>query len=845
MTSLTSDEHFSEKIDAISAQLSVDYLKINSFSISSAHIPPEVDNRKLFMQGTALSFSECEKDREAALKIAHFLLLSKSDVNTKRLGQILLKRLGNRTSSDLAVQKGIIPSQKEEGFFSNLRQTYVDLSSIHTINGEALYLNRFQSSLIKSLPEYQQIAVSAPTSAGKSFIIERWISEFISKPNTKNVVLIVPTRALIHQMEMDMRSLITKNELDDVEIITIPNKSFSDPAKRKLFIFTQERFHSYLSHEDSSLEISSIIIDEAQKISDGSRGILLQQVIEEATKRNSRSQLIFLTPASKNPDILFSPMESSKGVIESGEVTVGQNLYWLTQLPRTPKKWQLQLRRSKRQYVLGDFLLQNSPKTNLERLSYIAYHIGGNDLGNIVYVNGAADAEKCASQLAESMKYQEFNPSEELLDLSKFASESIHPNYRLVETLKSGVAFHYGNMPLLLRSEVERLFSLGEIRFLVCTSTLVEGVNTSCKNLFVRGPQRGQKRKMDAIDFWNLAGRAGRWGKEFEGNIFCIDTDKTDLWLDGSPPSSKERYIIKRAIDQALDKKNEIEDGLLSEQPKDWGSRSAETESSINYLYDRYLSNNFSFDSSFTASKNWLDRLGTLIENSLNDIDVLPQTIRGNPGINPKYMQSLLDYFRERGKKPEEYIPPEPHSSDAAELLALVFIRTNSYLGSGLGPNRRAFGLAILVNNWMRGYPLRRIIDSLIKYYKVKDQTRKTPKIIRDTLNDVENIARFLAPKYLTCYNAVLSQYLHEIGRSDLLEELQDFSLYLEFGASTITHISAMSLGLSRSSSIAIAEYLIGDKLTKEEILSNLREMDIYSLDLPKVIQKELLDIIG
>ena len=125
------------------------------------------------------------------------------------------------------------------------------------------------------------------------------------------------------------------------------------------------------------------------------------------------------------------------------------------------------------------------------------------------------------------------------------------------------------------------------------------------------------------------------------------------------------------------------------------------------------------------------------------------------------------------------------------------------------------------------------------------DPKKKLPNIIRDSLNDVENIARFQAPKYLSCYNAILTQYLIEIQRTDLLDEIQDFSLFLEFGASSVTQISAMSLGLTRSSSIALAEYLIGDNLTKDEILSNLRSINIESLDLPRVIKNELMDIIG
>src|ERR1019366_7619849 len=85
-------------------------------------------------------------------------------------------------------------------------------------------------------------------------------------------------------------------------------------------------------------------------------------------------------------------------------------------------------------------------------------------------------------------------------------------------------------MPTLLRSEIERLFKEGTIRFLVCTSTLVEGVNLACRTIVVRGPRKGRTKPMGPHDFWNLAGRAGRWGQDFNGNIVCVDTNRLGLW---------------------------------------------------------------------------------------------------------------------------------------------------------------------------------------------------------------------------------------------------------------------------------------------------------------------------
>jgi superfamily II helicase len=142
----------------------------------------------------------------------------------------------------------------------------------------------------------------------------------------------------------------------------------------------------------------------------------------------------------------------------------------------------------------------------------------------LVYANGAAESEDVADLISQ-LQPPPGDPDIELAALADLAREGVHPRYRLAPLVERGVAFHDGNMPSLIRLEVERLFRAGKIRFLVCTSTLIEGVNLSCRTIVLRGPRKGMGHPMEAHDFWNLAGRAGRWGDEFQGNIICIDPE--------------------------------------------------------------------------------------------------------------------------------------------------------------------------------------------------------------------------------------------------------------------------------------------------------------------------------
>ncbi|WP_419907622.1 helicase-related protein [Hoeflea sp.] len=142
-------------------------------------------------------------------------------------------------------------------------------------------------------------------------------------------------------------------------------------------------------------------------------------------------------------------------------------------------------------------------------MAFVALALGKQTSGTLVYVNTANDAEIVASLIYDGLEGEEFPEDEELADLSEFCEKMIHPKFQLVHLVKRGVAFHYGNMPSLLREEIERLFTSGKIRFLVSTSTLIEGVNLACRTIIIRGPKKGVGRVMSPQDFWNLAGRAG------------------------------------------------------------------------------------------------------------------------------------------------------------------------------------------------------------------------------------------------------------------------------------------------------------------------------------------------
>jgi hypothetical protein len=407
------------------------------------------------------------------------------------------------------------------------------------------------------------------------------------------------------------------------------------------------------------------------------------------------------------------------------------------------------------------------------------------------------------------------------------------------------VAFHYGNMPLLIREEIERLFSTGTIKYLVCTSTLIEGVNMSCRNIFMRGPTKGRGHPLSAEDFWNLAGRAGRWGKEFQGNIFCIDPDRTDLWGPDGPPRDRTRQPIRRTTDDVLRVPAELVQFIKDRAPLDTARKRPEFEYVFSYLAGIHVRYGWLLEAPWARryEADSLVALAEAVKTAVDGLAIEPAIIARNPGITPFALDDLLTDFRKREGDAEKLLPADPASSDAAKVYAGIFGRLCRRACPNLGPEGgRAFMLALLVTRWMRGFPLARLIQDRINYVSKKNKAANEAVEIRTVMNEVEQIARFEAPRGLSCYCDVLRQHLREIEREDLVAQLPHFNVFLELGVNQQTQIALIGVGLSRTSTIAVSEIISADSLSEPQVLQWLaRNRDHWSHSaLPLLVKREI-----
>lgn len=711
-----------------------------------------------------------------------------------------------------------------------------------TLAGRKVVLTDFQHELWTKLRGRKRVAVAAPTSAGKSFVLQNFLASLFDQPGPRSVLYLVPTRALITQVAKAIRDGLDEAEPGQARpvVATVPIESALRLPPRAVYVMTQERAQIMLSaHSEFAPQV--IVVDEAHGVADGARGVRLQAALTELLKRAPKAQTLFASPGVRNLGV-FGRMLNIDNVepLRSREPTVAQNFVMVEVLD--PKRGEMLVRLADAtpdDLPIARLTLGRRTATRVERLAHTAFAFG-RGATNIVYANGAAEAEDVALALADLRRDVAATPARD--QLARIAAESVHKDYALIACVRRGVAFHYSHMPTQLRLAVEAAVSRGDVDDLVCTSTLLQGVNLPARNIFLFRPEKGLGKPMQGVDFWNLAGRAGRLMREFQGNIFLVDYDR---WSSKPLGQAGEADVVP-TVEDGISRPGRLLEVVAQSTASspDRPDLEAVFVQLLGELRDGTLEATLA---RVKADRNLAAPAIEALERALRDASAavrLPNSIlRRSPDISAHKQQTLYDVLAKRLERagPAPLVPPHPTDDDAYEHYASALqICHRVVLGLRPGSNFHRF-IAVLALKWMRGLPLPRI---------VQDQLDRNPKkesrfVVRETLELIEKQVRFQCVRLLGCYEAVLGQLLIDAGRPDLARGIPDVALYLEMGAADRTSISLMSLGVSRPTATQLARQAPSQTLDVEAALTWLASMPGAVTRLRGAAREEVGSIVG
>lgn len=410
-------------------------------------------------------------DRFQIIKEVAILIVTEESVGQEFVLR-LLARIGDFQGMEpliysLVRQVGLFPYLEEENL--SLKDTIA--YEVHRPSGfkENFVFHHAQAEVYYTLLGGENVVLSAPTSFGKSLIID----SIIASQQHSNIFIIVPTIALIDET----RKRLSKFK-DSYKIITHPSQSFSP---RNIFILTQERAIEIIP----DVNVDFFVIDEFYKLSpqktDEERCHVLNQVFYMLVKKDA--QFYLLGPNIEQ--VTTSLLDNVKfKFIKTDYKTV------------VSERHQVNLKNGEDSIELSSSLEDPT----------------------LIFCQSPASANKVAKAFFNSNKFER---TDENKDLADWLRSNYHSQWILPDCLEYGIGIHHGKIPRAIAQKCIKLFNEGKIRYLICTSTLIEGVNTKAKNVIVYD-NKIAKTKFDYFTFNNICGRSGRMFSHFIGHIYLF-----------------------------------------------------------------------------------------------------------------------------------------------------------------------------------------------------------------------------------------------------------------------------------------------------------------------------------
>lgn len=701
-------------------------------------------------------------------------------------------------------------------------------------------LTDFQYKFLSSLDDEDALSVSAPTSAGKSFVLNLDLVRKIKATSGQSIVYVVPTRALIAEVSHRIRTTLRNEGLEEVIIRTAPFPVAQEKINQAVvYVFTQERLMSFINSHDGSPYISSLIIDEAHEIQNGKRGIILQNAIDITLSRFDSVTILFASPLIKNPAYFLSLFgKTSNGRFFVEQVSpVSQNLILVSEVKQRPQMIELALLSRSSTIPVGkvkiDFRFRGGKA--LQRAN-LAIAISSENDSVISFSNGPSEAEKVACHISDLSA--DFLPNDEIITFVDFIKREVHPEYPLAECVMNGVAFHYGNMPSLVRSGVENLFKDGHIKIICCTSTLLQGVNLPAKHIIIENPMSGDT-PMTRADFLNLAGRAGRLLQEFHGNIWCI---RPGEWQSDCYKGERLQEISS-AISSVM------EDGGVAVQEILSNSGGTQVnvdqaEAAFGKLYHDYLVDpELGFVEKYRNDHN-SDALDKTLEAMQNiEISLPLEILENNQSLRPDHLQNLYDSLK-RNISLSNVAPMSPYTAGAKVRMEEIFIVLTTCFGWVITDRYRSW-VSSLAYKWVWGEPIGKILSERVSYSKAADPGSSISSVIRGCLGVLEEAVRFRLVKYFSAYIEILKYVALERDQTDEIESVEPYHIYLEFGSCNRHALNLMALGISRFTALHLEKrFDLPSDVEAEAYLEKMKNMNIEAINMPILCRKEIRDLL-
>lgn len=569
----------------------------------------------------------------------------------------------------------ILSLARERGLFPYLPEERLDIKDqiayeFHRPPGlgdQGIVFHEPQARVYWQIMSGQNIALSAPTSFGKSLIIDA----IVLSQRFRNILIIVPTLAL---MDETRRRLVQLGA--GYKVLTHTNQARAD---RNIYVMTQERA---LELPDVD-EIDFFVIDEFYKLSpqrgDDDRANTLNHVFYKLA--TAGKQFYMLGPSVRAIPEQLSTRFECKFLYEPYHTVVSE---------------------------------LHEVKADGDELAKVTEVIEQADGPSIVYCRSPNKAAIVAARLG---KERTKTIPDELQMAADWLASEYHEDWHLVTALRAGVGVHHGRIPRSLSQYVIRAFETDLIDALVCTSSLIEGVNTKAKNVVILDDTIS-KEKFDYFTFNNIRGRSGRMFKHFVGHVYLFHP----------PPQESLPYIDVPSITQSDDASDSL---LLQLDNRDLVETSAE-------------------------------RIRTYQDQRVLSLE----TIRANEGVDPEAQLAVAETITQSPSHYAAMLGWKGYPKSYDQLLTVCDLIWQHFNGLRLGAASvlTASQLAYRINRLRDRPAIRTMIEEQLTFMRTRDPSAPADRAVQNVLDFLRLWPGFHFPRLSMAISRIQQEVLPRLG---------------------------------------------------------------------------------
>lgn len=427
-------------------------------------------------------------------------------------------------------------------------------SQIEAING----------GLLSSEETY---SLQMPTGAGKTTLCEALLYSHLKRNTDEVAIMLVPYRSLASEL----RGTLVRR-MNSIGIAsrcayggTVPvGDELHELANVQAIVATPEALSGLLGADPVfARRIGLIIVDEGHLLDGSGRGIGLELLLARMRARADRpTRFVFISAIVPNVEEIntwlggtdqtvirstYRPALAEFAVLRSIGAGVSRVID-LNMHPQAPVE---------RQFRIDGFLddsafkyrnlktgRQNTYNFNSVKTQAIAAARKVLPMGSAAIFAANKRGNQGAIGIAESFVEQlqvdlpipkpiDFVRQDRLQKTIAYLEAEYGVDWIGTQCVQHGFVLHHGDIPQESREILEGLIRDQDVKLVICTNTLAEGINLPIRTLVLYSVQRrqgaGLVQNMLTRDIKNLVGRAGRAGANTKGLVICANPDQWEL----------------------------------------------------------------------------------------------------------------------------------------------------------------------------------------------------------------------------------------------------------------------------------------------------------------------------